>query len=73
MAATEYTVRVNEEDGAYWAEVAELPGCFASGRTLDELSEALSESISLYLDDGDGPGRAPLALSVGELRVTVAA
>ncbi len=28
---------VHEEDGSYWAEVKELPGCFASGRNLEEL------------------------------------
>ena len=33
----ELNARVHEEQRAYWAEVSELPGCFASGRTLDEL------------------------------------
>lgn len=49
----ELTVRVREEDGGYWADVAELPGCFASGQTLDELAEALSEAIELYQRDED--------------------
>jgi predicted RNase H-like HicB family nuclease len=48
----QYTVRVHhEDDGSYWAQVKELPGCFASGDTLDELWEALQEAISLYLAD----------------------
>lgn len=44
------TLEVHDEgtDG-YWAEVKELPGCFASGFTLDELYECLEEGISLYL------------------------
>src|SRR5205823_2992920 len=41
-----------EEDGSYWAKVQELPGCFASGFTLDELREALFEAIQLWLPDG---------------------
>jgi predicted RNase H-like HicB family nuclease len=40
-----------EEDGSFWAEVQELPGCFASGRTLDEVKEGLLEAISFCADD----------------------
>ena len=29
------------EDGSYWADVPELPGCFASGDNLDELFDSL--------------------------------
>lgn len=44
------TVRVRDDgpDGLS-AEVVELPGCFASGFTEDELYECLLEGISLYL------------------------
>ncbi|MBK5229845.1 MAG: type II toxin-antitoxin system HicB family antitoxin [Thermoleophilia bacterium] len=79
----EYIVKVHEEDGSYWAEVLDLPGCFASGQTLDELREALGEAIGLYLadqptdDDKDRSARDIAAstgsLSVGEMRVRVAA
>lgn len=45
-----YTIQVHEEgDGSYWAEVQELPGCFASGHTIDELWEGVAEAIGLYL------------------------
>jgi len=45
-----YTVRVhNQGDEGLWAEVEELPGCFASGLDEDELAEALAEAIGLYL------------------------
>jgi predicted RNase H-like HicB family nuclease len=44
-----------EDDGTYWAEVKELPGCFASGRTLDELKEGLIEAIGLCLPDAAAP------------------
>ena len=44
------TIR-QEDDGSYWAEVKELPGCFASGHTLDELQEALLEAIEVCLPE----------------------
>jgi predicted RNase H-like HicB family nuclease len=47
-----YTVRIHREPGhELWAEVAELPGCFASGATMDELWQALAEAVSLYLSE----------------------
>jgi predicted RNase H-like HicB family nuclease len=77
----EYIVKVHEEpeSGMLWAEVLELPGCFASGATLDELREALEEAISLYLtDDPEGgvleiKGAAAPHMEVGEMRVKVPA
>ena len=73
----EYVVRVNEEpDGSLWAEVIDLPGCFASGNTLDELREGLEEAIRLYLADDSSPSaEAPTVpvLRVGEIRVKVQA
>jgi predicted RNase H-like HicB family nuclease len=59
----ELTVVVHREPSGFWSEVDELPGCFASGRTLDELTEALGEAVGLYLGD------APLALRGEPLRV----
>ena len=57
------TALIHSEDGAFWAEVKELPGCFASGHTLDELLDALQEGIELCLE-GDGDGApAPLRLA----------
>lgn len=43
------------DDGWYWAEVPALPGCFASGRTTEELTEALAESVGMCLVDGHEP------------------
>jgi predicted RNase H-like HicB family nuclease len=49
-----YTVRVHQEPGReLWAEVLELPGCFATGTDTEDLRQALTEAISLYLS---GPG-----------------
>lgn len=59
----ELKVTVEREGPGYWARVVELPGCFASGRSLDELREALGEAIGLYLWD------RPVELAGGRLAV----
>jgi len=45
----ELTAQIHEEDGTYWADVLELPGCFAAGDTLNDLLDSLKEGIALYL------------------------
>ncbi len=62
----ELTARSHIEDGSYWADVPELPGCFASGDTLDQLFESLQEGIALYLAD-DGDQRGPLHVATATL------
>jgi predicted RNase H-like HicB family nuclease len=53
MAKVTFNVVVTEEsDGSYWAEVDELPGCFASGFSVEELQAALFEAMQLWLPDG---------------------
>jgi predicted RNase H-like HicB family nuclease len=44
-----YHADVHEEDGSYWAQVRELPGCFASGDDVDELREAVTEAVDMCL------------------------
>jgi predicted RNase H-like HicB family nuclease len=73
MADREYRVLVHEEDGAYWAQVDDLPGCFASGHDLEQLREAVIEAITLYLA-GDRPAGSPATSAtahVDEMRVLV--
>lgn len=53
MEPTELTAKIHEEDGTFWAEVAELPGCFASGDSIEELAAALQEAVSLYVSSPD--------------------
>jgi predicted RNase H-like HicB family nuclease len=69
----ELHVSINEEDGRYWAEVQELPGCFASGADLDELKEALLEAIEMYLTDGGTAAPAVGSARVDEMRIAVPA
>lgn len=50
----DFQVRVHHESpSGYWAEVVELPGCFASGFTVEELDESLREAIELYLSTNE--------------------
>jgi predicted RNase H-like HicB family nuclease len=83
--AKEYIVRVHDaEDGTLWAEVLDLPGCFASGDNLDELRDAVQEAIAMYVaSEPDSGGAADVpdesrqaapgggrTMTVNEMRVT---
>ena len=47
----ELTACIHIEEGRCWADVSELPGCFAAGDTLEGLVESLQEGIAHYLAD----------------------
>ena len=57
-------VNVHHEDGSYWAEVQELPGCFASGDTVGELVESIEEAVALYLAPADADEAPPVAIEL---------
>jgi len=62
MQRLELTAVIHKaEDGSYWAEVKELPGCFASGFSLDELRDSLVEATILWLES-----ERPEAVAQGE-------
>jgi predicted RNase H-like HicB family nuclease len=65
LRTLELTARIHIED-SYWADVPELPGCFASGDTLDELFESLQEGVALYLAD-EGEQSGPLHVATATL------
>ncbi len=47
-----YNVIVHKaEEGGYWAEVPDLPGCFTEADTLDELNTNVRDAIALYIED----------------------
>ena len=72
------TASIRFEGDHYWAEVQELPGCFATGDTLDELRDALEEAIAIYLTDDPGGGElhldlpAPSSVTVDEMKFALA-
>ncbi len=63
-------VAVHHEDGSYWAEVSELPGCFASGFTVAELIESVEEAIALYLA-GEGEECASVAAELAGFELSI--
>jgi predicted RNase H-like HicB family nuclease len=65
------TVIVHQEHPGYWSEIAELPGCFASGGTLEELREALEEAVEMCAEHVPVSLR-DVVLRVGEQRVVAA-
>jgi len=50
-AIRSYTVIVHKaEEGGYWGEIRELPGCLSQGETLDELQCNIKEAIDAVLE-----------------------
>ncbi len=46
-----YTVLVHKaEEGGYWGEVLELPGCVSQGETLDEFRHNIREAMEAVLE-----------------------
>jgi predicted RNase H-like HicB family nuclease len=51
-----YYILIHEdEQGDYWGECPDLPGCFSQGETPEELMDNMREAIELYLDDDNRP------------------
>lgn len=50
MSKYEIIIYWSKEDGAFVAEVPELAGCMAHGRTRKEALEQAEEAIQLWLD-----------------------
>lgn len=42
-----------EENGGYWVEFPDLPGCFSQGETLEEAYVMSKEALALWLDDSE--------------------
>lgn len=61
-----FTADIRAEGGSYWAVVRELPGCFASGDTLDEPIESLREAIQMHRGSDDGGLRVVAAVLESE-------
>jgi predicted RNase H-like HicB family nuclease len=47
---TGYAVVIEGEEGSYSAWSPELPGCVATGRTLDEVKQRMREAIQFHLE-----------------------
>lgn len=40
------------EEGGFWAEMPEYPGCYTQGETMDELKGNVREAVQCYIDAG---------------------
>ncbi|MGI0128793.1 MAG: type II toxin-antitoxin system HicB family antitoxin [Thermoplasmata archaeon] len=38
------------EEGGYWADCPDLPGCGSQGRTMQEVKRNVAEAIELYME-----------------------
>ena len=63
-AMTKLTARIHAEDGSYWVDVPDLPGVFATGDTLDELFDSLSEGVVLVMGNDSGTDSVQLERAV---------
>ena len=63
-ARVTFNAEVHFEDGAYWAQIREVPGAFATGDTLDELFEGLREAIQMCLEDDGSAADLHIASAV---------
>lgn len=66
-----YTLLIREEDGMLWAEVEDLPGCFASGSHMDELLEAAAEAIGLYLAEPAAAAPADIHYAIQKAEISL--
>lgn len=50
-----YTVIIHRDiqEGGFWGECSELPGCYSQGESIDELMQNMKEAAELYLDGAD--------------------
>ena len=40
------------EEGGFWAEMPEYPGCYTPVETMDELEGSVREAVHCYIDAG---------------------
>src|SRR3989449_8282621 len=60
MRKVQYLVRINKDPGSDWgASVPDLPGCVATGKTVDAALRRIEHAISLHLDGLRADGRRP--------------
>jgi len=65
-----------EPNAAYWVDAPDIPGCVASGDTIEAAKKNFSEALALHLEAGDDPNmrRPPRPLEeidAGELEGAV--
>jgi len=76
-ATNTYHVVVHEaEEGGYWGEIIELPGCVSQGETIEEFRDNIREALGAILEsDSDSPSievyREPIQIDKGFVRFVI--
>ena len=52
MEVAQRHFRVHAEDGGFWAQCIELPGCLTQADTREQLQLNAREALELYLGEG---------------------
>ncbi len=52
-----YAVVIEKGPTSYGALVPDLPGCFAAGKTLDEVKQLIAEAIRFHIDGLEEDGQ----------------
>ncbi len=63
----------SDEDAAYVARVPALPGCIATGETLEAAARELATAIALWLDSAEKHGDAIPSPAMAKLEVDLPA
>ena len=61
MSEIYYPAVFHEEDGAYWVEFPDLPGCLTQGESEQEALDMAKDALGLYLDENLDNIKAPSA------------
>jgi predicted RNase H-like HicB family nuclease len=69
MAHEFYVVIERDEDGFFVGEVPSLRGCYAQGKTLDELMQNMREVIELCLEEEPLEERLPEFIGVQKVEI----
>ncbi|MBQ7196005.1 MAG: type II toxin-antitoxin system HicB family antitoxin [Synergistaceae bacterium] len=48
-----YTISIHKDtqEGGFWGECLELPGCYSQGESVEDLMNNIREAVELYLED----------------------
>jgi antitoxin HicB len=48
--ALPYTIKLIEEDGVFYTEVEEIPGCFSEGNTVEQAYDNIKDAMRLWME-----------------------
>ena len=74
LSSQDYLIVIHPaEEGGFWTEVPDLPGCGSQGETVDEAVEMTKDAIQGFLESMRKHGELPPAEKAIAVKVTVAA